>query len=240
MPKNTQNEKQNEEGLTEIVDELFKTCESYALGILEKNMSDFPLFILKLRLSIDNIPTLLMLRCKINDNYDNSKHLVLMNDICWDCPIDLENCQDEYFKEQQHFIKITKNEDKNTYDVCKGSFEVAISKIFSDLNIFKFDKITNKFIIDKSDITNKIINYFNLKHQGLDECCVCNDKTTLATSCNHHLCFQCINKIKIYNGADDNNHACFKCPMCRRRVEKMKICNMLNLANEDSEYEDEN
>ena len=43
--------------------------------------------------------------------------------------------------------------------------------------------------------------------KGYDECCVCNEVTTLTTSCSHYVCIKCTSQL--------NNN---KCPMCRGQI----------------------
>lgn len=52
---------------------------------------------------------------------------------------------------------------------------------------------------------------------NLDKCCVCHEKTGVLTSCNHHICIPCADKVlSITQEEYDDDYNVRKCPMCRQ------------------------
>jgi hypothetical protein len=103
--------------------------------------------------------------------------------------------------------------------------QILMSKLIIEINEKHdiFDETLNITISKKKygkiRITNNVNNIcFNFmdciiphSHNNKEqkECCVCYDKTTNMSSCNHSICIKCRNQIlNIYNK--------FNCPLCRK------------------------
>ena len=82
-----------------------------------------------------------------------------------------------------------------------------LSKLKTDMEKFKFDKLTGKFIKDAEKITaNNIgIDIFGDNYLNCAECCVCYEKTCTLTDCSHNLCVECWSNVKKK-----------ECPLCRK------------------------
>lgn len=126
----------------------------------------------------------------------------------------------------------------NSNSICNGDYEDYIlyakniphpaptkcqkKKIQKDYIIFyltefknilknlKFDKCSGRFVLD-GDIDNimEVLEDIDNVELIYDDCCVCRDKTTTTTICNHHICYECYSNLKV---DDDNNRTC---PICR-------------------------
>ena len=97
-----------------------------------------------------------------------------------------------------HKIKLTKLSPK--------AIGVFLTKIKSDLEKIKFDKLMGKFVIPNGKITtNNIgIDIFADTYSTAEECCVCYEKTYTKTACEHNLCVECWSNVKKKS-----------CPICR-------------------------
>ena len=91
--------------------------------------------------------------------------------------------------------------------------------IYIFVHFFKYDSMFNNFyheddIIKMKEIKNRMIRLFGTDH----ECCVCLEKTSLKTFCNHMLCNRCYYKLKTK-----------VCPLCRTVLETDMTGNEDNL-----------
>ena len=220
MPKTkTQNKievNKNAKELDDIVDYIIKKCNEV---IEEYKSEDNKNKIHKEKsincwyLIIDNIPVRLDLECHVNSkwNENDTYILSLFRRIYWNGKMFLEEGLDN-FNYSKKEIKVEKDiVDKN--DITK-----TIINMFNFDNL-KFCKIKNRFV-EKDTIFYKVINYFDLKCQYVDECCVCYDKTTTKTrKCNHYLCLECVPKIRTSIPPNSLNY--IDCPMCKQKVNEL-------------------
>jgi hypothetical protein len=219
MPKTkTQNKTEvnkNGKELDDIVDYIIKKCneviEEYKSQkgrkiYKEKNINSWNLI-------IDNIPVSFNLECKVSSkwNENDTYILSLLRRIYWNDKICLEENLDNFYSNTIE-IKVEKDIiDKN--DITRTTI-----KMFNFDNL-KFCKIKNRFV-EKDTIFLKAINYFDLKCQDVDECCVCYDKTTTKTrKCNHYLCLECVPKIRTFVPPNSLNY--IDCPMCKQKVNEI-------------------
>jgi hypothetical protein len=113
----------------------------------------------------------------------------------------------------------------NQQDFIKA---IMIMKYY--INNLKFDKIKNRFVLNKKD--NKIkelsCNVFRCENvsMSIDTCSVCYESTSYKLSCNHYLCLICRETIQ-------NK----KCPLCKK---KYTDCDKTYYSDESDEEEDEN
>lgn len=98
-----------------------------------------------------------------------------------------------------------------TYSNTQGELIHMLRDIIPNL---KYDKIHNVMMLNGSarkkdcDLECEIISHIPESSNiifNYSECCVCLDKTTTKTSCNHYLCAKCESQIKTRT-----------CPMCRK------------------------
>ena len=85
-------------------------------------------------------------------------------------------------------------------------FDIIVAKI----TCWEFDKLSNKFVDGSEHI--KTIEFYSCfmspKIQlRYDECCVCLEKTSGKTKCNHPICLSCFTNLKKP-----------KCPLCRENI----------------------
>ena len=163
-------------------------------------------------ITIDNIPVRFNLECQVCRLRENNEYkLILERDLCWNGSIYLG----EYLNDVNNYSLEVKMEN----DVIdKNDITRIIIDLFNFDNL-KFCKIKNRFV-EKDNIFLKALNYFDLKCENIDECCVCYDKTTTRTKkCNHYLCMECIPKLKTFIPSNSLNY--INCPMCKQRVNEM-------------------
>lgn len=89
-----------------------------------------------------------------------------------------------------------------------NNIKIYLDKWFLDIEELVYNKITCRFVKKNKYHIFKFIN--NMKNVSFGEdCCVCHEKTTKKTNCNHHLCYTCLIQIK------RNDEGDILCPMCR-------------------------
>ena len=163
------------------------------------------------KLKIDNIPVELTITCRIRTSIPR---LELVRELEWVGDINLMDNKNDAFGIEFYPIHLKENViDRN--DMTRN-----IIKIF-DVSNLKFSKVRNYFM-EKNSIFDAAIDYFKLDWD-CDECCVCYDKTATITPCGHHICLECVSKIKIYNCECENcKGQVFKRPMCKKGVGEVK------------------
>ena len=219
MPKTkTQNKTEvnkNGKELDDIVDYIIKKCNE----VIEEYKSQEGRKMNKVKsinswnLIIDNIPVRFNLECQVSSkwNENDKRCLSLLRHIHWNDKMYLEEGLDDFNREMID-IKVEKD------IIDKNDITRTIIKMFNFDNL-KFCKIKNRFV-EKDTIFYKAINYFDLKCQYVDECCVCYDKTTTKTKkCNHYLCLECVSKIKTFVPSNSLNY--INCPMCKQKVNEI-------------------
>lgn len=115
----------------------------------------------------------------------------------------------EYELYYQRSDKIEKDED--VFKLVKFIFDI-IPKL-------KFDKCIGRFVreIVRPDYTIfEAFEQCDFIKMTYAQCCVCHERTTTKTECNHHLCIQCWDQLKEVE--KDNRHAFRYCPLCREEI----------------------
>jgi hypothetical protein len=232
MPKTkTQNKTEvnkNGKELDDIVDYIIKKCNEAIKEFKLQENSYQEKSIDYWQLIIDNIPVAFRLECCYSKR-DNEEILSLIRTIYWFDKMYLEEGLDD-FNRDKIIIKVEKD------IIDKNDITRTIIKMFNFDNL-KFCKIKNRFV-EKDTIFLKAINYFDLKCQDVDECCVCYDKTTTKTKkCNHYLCLECVSKIKTFVPPNSLNY--INCPMCKQKVNEIigKADNKTELVSDYDEDE---
>jgi len=182
-------------------------------------------------LKIDNIPVRFQLDCDLYANCRSDEYaLYLERTFEWNGKIFLEEGLGDFNREKTE-IKV--EEDK--IDELKTILQIINMFNFDNL---KFCKIKNRFV-EKDDIFVKAINCFDLNCQDADECCVCYDKTTVKTKCNHTLCLECISKMKKFIPQTSRNY--INCPMCKQKVDDFvtNSNDMCEYVSDEEEDEDD-
>jgi hypothetical protein len=91
------------------------------------------------------------------------------------------------------------------------------------LNHLVFDKAMGTFTIpsEKSKSMLSFCEAFGITNPAikshLDTCCVCYEKTSTKTSCEHILCIPCWSSIK-RTESEDSDYETKKCPICRQEL----------------------
>jgi hypothetical protein len=220
MPKTkTQNKTEvNGKGkdLDDIVNTIIKKCNDTIVEFKNVNKNDTSYHcesknICYFNIIIDNIPVHFSLNCKISKFLkDDEYELRLERDVSWDGAIFIG--ENDCFNHLSLEVKV----DNDVID--KNDITRIIIDLFNFDNL-KFCKIKNRFI-EKDNILLKAINYFDLKCENIDECCVCYDKTTIRTKkCKHHICLECLPKVKTFIPPNSLNY--INCPMCKQSVNQM-------------------
>lgn len=237
MPKTkTQNKTEvnkNGKELDDIVDYIIKKCneviEEYKSqddkkkSYKSKNINCWDLI-------IDNIPVSFELECDVYTKYQSDTYILyLESKFNWNGKMYLEEGLNNFY--------YNKNEIKVEKDIIdKNDITRTIISMFNFDNL-KFCKIKNRFD-EKDCIFLKAINYFDLKCQDVDECCVCYDKTTTLTKkCNHYLCLDCVSKIKTFIPHNSLNY--INCPMCKQRVNEMVWEKKIDIYESASDYDED-
>jgi len=230
MPKTKTHNKtevnKNGKELDDIVDYIIKKCNE----VIEEYKSQEGRKVGKehsisgWRIIIDNIPVYLYLQYGFDTNFKHEEILYLRRKIQWMGKMYLDDCVEE-FNNKRTDIKVEND------IIDKNDITRTIIDMFNFDNL-KFCKIRNRFI-EKDCIFLKTINYFNLKYQDADECCVCYDITTTKTKkCNHYLCLECVPKIKTFIPRNTLHY--IDCPMCKQKVREI----ISNESHNVSDYED--
>lgn len=103
--------------------------------------------------------------------------------------------------------------------INKNDITKKIIDLFS-INDLSFCKCKNTFT--RKNIFYKTANYFDIKLRNVEECCVCYDKTRTHTeNCKHYICLECAPKLKTFCRYDGDNIPYFKCPMCRENTDEL-------------------
>lgn len=84
----------------------------------------------------------------------------------------------------------------------------CISDLYSKLPNFTICTISGVFILPNEPIIDEGTQN---KFIDAEPCCVCLEKTSIQTTCDHHLCILCWNNIQ-------KKHKQIKCPICRNEV----------------------
>jgi hypothetical protein len=221
MPKTkTQNKTEvNGKGkeLDDIVNGIIKKCKDTIVEYKNKKKNDTHHHCESKNIGywniiIDNIPVHFVLNCDVFTLHENNGYkLKLERDINWNGLIYLGENEESF---NHHSLEVKVDNDV----IDKNDITRIIIDLFNFDNL-KFCKINNKFI-EKDNIFSKAINYFDLKCENIDECCVCYDKTTIRTKkCKHHICLECLPKIKTFIPYNSPNY--INCPMCKQRVKEM-------------------
>ncbi len=218
-----------------IVNNIIKSCndtiKEYKSGDTSNRRPSKTKNIDSWHIMIDNIPVLMGLNCEVNTLYDdNNKYkLRLERKLYWNGNLFIG--ENDTFSFCHKEIKVENDIiDKN--DITKNIIKLI------DINNLKYCKIQNRFI-DKYSIFLNVVNYFGLKCENIDECCVCYDKTITRTKkCNHYLCLECVPKIKTFTPPNNMNY--INCPMCKQRVNEINCeeVNAENVSDYDSNDED--
>jgi hypothetical protein len=109
----------------------------------------------------------------------------------------------------------------NKYITNEDEFE----KCFDELLHYKFDKMKNDFVDGREEqipfefYSRLISPNLTLTYQ---DCCVCLEKTSGKTKCNHTICESCLTKIKTN-----------KCPLCRACIEGECDCDGTHSDDDD-------
>ncbi len=101
--------------------------------------------------------------------------------------------------------------------INKNDITKKIIDLFS-INNLSYCKCRNTFT--EKDIFSKTVNYFDFKLRNVEECCVCYDKTSTQTNnCKHYICLECVSKLKTIRTCVGSEAPYFRCPMCREKTE---------------------
>jgi hypothetical protein len=84
---------------------------------------------------------------------------------------------------------------------------------------YTYSKILDTLILNDKFLNEekKIISLTFIKHDIIDDCCVCMDKNTVLTKCGHNLCRVCHSKILFEGNIRKKQHE-LSCPMCRECI----------------------
>lgn len=109
----------------------------------------------------------------------------------------------------------------------KESISKVLKEMIDDINLLKFDRRSCSFRTQEEiNETTCLIAMFlssDNSEMNLDKCCVCYEETSVLTSCNHHICIPCADKVLVSDDTDDeivNEESSEdfnkrKCPICR-------------------------
>jgi hypothetical protein len=91
-------------------------------------------------------------------------------------------------------IKIFPIEDD---DDIRSKIKEVCTFVVNIKNNYEYSKLFDKFIMKEDKIQKEEIltALCFIKHQKIEECCVCMDKTTSQTKCGHFLCRICYTKM---------------------------------------------
>lgn len=114
------------------------------------------------------------------------------------------------------FRQVEKNFKIKDDDDILLKIKEVIKFVYDIKNKYEYSKILDKFVLKENK--NKKEELFEasciLKHEKIEDCCVCYDSNIVETKCGHNLCRVCNEKmLKI----DDHP----KCPLCRNCL----VCN---------------
>lgn len=92
-----------------------------------------------------------------------------------------------------------------------------LETLFKDLPNLKFNKLKGRFMTGPvTDNAFSFLEEFNNVETGFQRCCVCLYKTETTTCCKHHVCYDCIGKIKPTKDKSDTCDVC--CPLCKSQI----------------------
>ena len=103
----------------------------------------------------------------------------------------------------------------------KESIAIVLKEMIDKIRLLKFDRRDCRFRAQEEiNINSSLISMFSSidnVETNLDKCCVCHEKTSVLTSCNHHICIPCADKVlSITQEEYDDDDNVRKCPMCRQ------------------------
>ena len=103
----------------------------------------------------------------------------------------------------------------------KESIAIVLKEMIDKIRLLKFDRRDCRFRTQEEiNINSSLISMFSSidnVETNLDKCCVCHEKTSVLTSCNHHICIPCADKVlSITQEEYDDDYNVRKCPMCRQ------------------------
>ena len=91
----------------------------------------------------------------------------------------------------------------------KESIAIALEGMIDEISTLKFDKRDCRFrtqekIIETTSLISMFSSIDNVE-TNLDKCCVCHEKTGVLTSCNHHICIPCADKVHSITDEEDDD-----------------------------------
>jgi hypothetical protein len=119
-----------------------------------------------------------------------------------------DDCEYDHYKEFFNFNQDCDENLPNKREILENNLEIILDTIYKIRDEMSYSKIIDFFLpIDNiSKIEElQIARDFFTKTKNIENCCVCDDMTTVKTHCNHFLCRECFNSM---------NKKC--CPICRR------------------------
>ena len=104
----------------------------------------------------------------------------------------------------------------------KESIAIVLKEMIDKIRLLKFDRRDCRFRTQEEiNINSSLISMFSsidIVETNLDKCCVCHEKTSVLTSCNHHICIPCANNVEPISLDEDHDfYNIRKCPLCRGR-----------------------
>ena len=129
---------------------------------------------------------------------------------------------------EKHFITVNETIVEQSFVFKKEHFVKVLVELKTLLPKLRFNRLKGK-LTDK-DETQDISQLFcvflsDMKNvdTGVEECCVCSEKTFTKTPCGHTLCIQCWERIKPTRVCGDEFSPL--CPMCREDISFEDKCN---------------
>ena len=104
-----------------------------------------------------------------------------------------------------------------TVEMMADMIESILVRI-KKLNYDRLRGLTERQFKTAADIEMIVFNMPNVKHDGVEVCCVCHELTRHETECGHHLCWQCWAKLEVHVN-EENEHDYQVCPICRDDME---------------------
>ena len=101
--------------------------------------------------------------------------------------------------------------------------EAYLEEILEIIPTLRFDKKTTKLTADYvyDDEAVALFKFDNTTTK-YEECCVCHELCGTKTECEHSLCLMCISSMpRVYDEEEDEEIK--KCPMCREKIENVKV-----------------
>lgn len=101
--------------------------------------------------------------------------------------------------------------DESLDDKIKEFIEFLYNLKFS----YSYSKIVDSLLLNDlfHKEEKKALAKLFIKHDSIEECCVCMEKNTIFTRCKHNLCRICLDKLNKNNKSEH-----LPCPMCRKCI----------------------